>query len=64
MKEYYYLTDYLKKNIPDYKLILKKHIPKDEDNNVKLILKLFNFFDTLKLIKLFSTIYCKGDKNE
>ena len=62
IKEYKYLKDYLNNNIPNYKNILRKKIPKDEDRKVKLILKLFGIIDRFNLINIFSSFYCKGDK--
>ena len=62
IKEYKYLIDYLKDNIPNYNYILRKRIPKDEDRRVKFILKFFGIIDKFNFINIFSSFYCKGDK--
>lgn len=61
-KEYNYIINYLNENIPNYRNLLKKNIPYDEDYKVKFILKMFTVIDSLHLISLFSWFYCKGDE--
>lgn len=54
-KEYLKLNDWLKSNIKD-----KIKIPTEENLKIKICMILFKFMQKLKLIRLFSFIYCKG----
>ena len=62
IKEYKKLKDYLSKEVPNFKKLLGSKMPKDEELKFKVILKMFNILDSLHLIGLFASIYCKGGK--
>lgn len=64
MEEYNKLFSWLEKNIPDYKKnkYIKINGPKGEINKIGNIIFIFMLIHKLKLVKLFSKIYCKGDK--
>jgi glycosyltransferase involved in cell wall biosynthesis len=60
-KNYNYLISYLEKNIPNYRKIIFRKMPKEEMLKFKLIIKTFVIIQKLHLVNLFSKIYCKGE---
>lgn len=63
MMEYKKFFDWLRKNIPNYRNNQYiKHCPKGEIKQIHFYIHTFMVLDRLKLIKLFSKIYCVGGK--
>ena len=60
--EYHKLFGWLEKNIPNYKKnkYLSIFSPKGEPFKYRLIINVFVFISNIKLIGVFSKIYCKG----
>lgn len=61
MHEYDKLFKWLKSNIPNYRR--NKYIyfkPKGEFRHIHLLIRIFIILDKIKLVKLFSKIYCRG----
>ena len=60
--EYHKLFDWLEKNIPNYKKnkYLSIFAPKGEPFKYRLIINLFMFISNIKMVNLFSKVYCKG----
>lgn len=64
VKEYNKIFSWLKENISDYKKnkYIKVNGPKGEIAKIGNIIFIFMLLHKLKLVTLFSKIYCKGDK--
>ena len=60
--EYHKLFDWLEKNIPNYQKnkYLSIFVPKGEPFKCRLIINLFMFISNIKMVNLFSKVYCKG----